>query len=579
MKNNIKKRGQKFVRKFSRASLKASEESREHIRENFVARISHIQSIRLLIFEWVLLVTALILLAVAQAFWFGDSYAVHTFVEGGNYVEATVGKINSLNPLFATTSSEKTLSRLMFATIVENDYSGNPGLGLAKSIHSSESGKVWSVHLKDGLKWSDGEPITNEDAIFTINLIQSPSVNSIYDANLENVKVSEAENGDIVFTLPSAYADFVSALNFPILPKHKLEDAQLKTLIEDEFSTSPVTSGAFMYNAAQIATTSDAEKVVYLSANPNYYMGKPLIGSFAVHSYNTKEDLITAVNTGSVTATAELSGPEVKEVTSTSFAQKNSSISSGAFIFFNLSNKQLSNVDLRRAIREGINLEDIRSAAPDTTALNYPFLSSQIDLTAYPGLPETNVEAAKAKIAEIAGGNPLQLNIATVTSGYLPDVAEKLANSLRELGINSEVFTYAETQDFVTSVISKRNYDILVYEMELGADPDVLAYYHSSQANASGLNLSNYRNSLVDDLIIGARETTDEALRVKKYETFLNYWVSDVPAIGLYQPNLTYIYNKNVRPYSNDVKLVTAFDRFTDIEDWAASKGTKNKTP
>ena len=57
------------------------------------------------------------------------------------------------------------------------------------------------------------------------------------------------------------------------------------------------------------------------------------------------------------------------------------------------------------------------------------------------------------------------------------------------------------------------------------------------------------------------------------------YWVTGVPAIGLYQPNLTYYYNKNVRTFSNDVRLVTALDRFSDITSWAVTKATKNKTP
>ena len=67
--------------------------------------------------------------------------------------------------------------------------------------------------------------------------------------------------------------------------------------------------------------------------------------------------------------------------------------------------------------------------------------------------------------------------------------------------------------------------------------------------------------------------------RNKKYETFLQYWVNDVPAIGLYQSNLTYVYNRNVRTFSDNIRLVTALDRFTDITDWAAVKETKNKTP
>ena len=113
----------------------------------------------------------------------------------------------------------------------------------------------------------------------------------------------------------------------------------------------------------------------------------------------------------------------------------------------------------------------------------------------------------------------------------------------------------------------------------MGADPDLLPYYHSSQATGAGLNLSNYRNTLVDDLLIGARETLDVTLRAKKYESFLEYWVEDVPAIGLYQANMTYMYNKNARCYSESIHLVTALDRFIDVTAWAINRGTKNLTP
>lgn len=578
MGNSLKKRGQKFVRKFSRFSMKASEDSKEHIKENLVERISHIQNIKLLILEWSLLVLALITLSVTQAFWSSNSYANNVFVDGGSYTEATLGKINSMNPLFATTDSEKVLSKLMFATLTAVDYSGHSGPQLADSVIASENGRVWTMHLRDGLHWSDGEPITNEDVLFTVGLIQNPAVGSIYTANLTGVKVSESEDGNIVFVLPSAYADFTSALEIPLVPKHILENAAPKTLVEHSFSNSPVTSGAFSFNATQIGVSGD-ENTIYLSANPYYYLGRPMLNSFSVHTFGTKEKIINAVNSGSVTATAELSGADADKVTSAQFQKKTSEINYGSFMFFNLSNNWLRNGSLRSAIQKGIDLEKIRSAAPDTAALNFPIIDSQIQLSNLPTLPTRDYEAAKQEISTISGGNPIELSITTVNSGYLPEVANVLADELRSLGIETTVVTFDENKDFITNVIARRNYEILLYDVELGADPDPLAYYHSSQTTASGLNLSNYRNGLVDDLLVGARETINDQLRAKKYESFLTYWVNDAPAIGLYQSNLTYIYNKNVRPYSNNIHLVDAIDRFSDICEWAASKNTKNRTP
>lgn len=578
MVNGIKKRGQKFLDKFFRVSLKTSEEGKEHIKKNLVERVSHIQNIKLLVLEWSLLVLALVMVAATQAFWYGNTYANDVFVNGGSFTEATIGRVNSMNPLFATTSSEKVLSRLMFADLVEVDYSGHPGLGLAESIRAEENGKVWKIKLRDGLKWSDGEPITNEDVFFTIGLIQDPAVNSIYDSNLNNVKVNENEAGEIVFNLPVAYADFATALEIPVVPKHELEDASPKTLIEDDFSNTPVTSGAFTFKALQSSTTSE-EDIVYLAANPNYYMGAPMLNSFVVHTYGNKDDVAKAVNAGAVTATAELAGSETDKITSRVFEAKDSSISVGAFIFFNTAGAELRNLSLRSAIRQGLDINAIREAAPNTVALNYPLLRSQIQLSSYPEIPGYDFDAAKAKVDEIAREGKIHLNVVTVNSGFLPAVSEVVKNQLENLGIEVDLTVYEETRDFIVNVVSRRNYDVLIYKVELGSDPDPLPYYHSSQISTSGLNLSSYRNAMADDLLVGARETLDPVLRVKKYESFLNYWVNDVPAIGLYQANLTYFYNKNVRVYGNDVRLVTPTDRFSDVLNFASVKASRNKTP
>lgn len=578
MANKIKKSGQKIIKKFSRVSSKARVEGKEHIRENVFQRFSHIHNIRLLIVEWSLLVVALVLLAIAQAIWLGETYRNDVFVDGGTFSEATIGQINSMNPLFASTNSEKVLSKLMFSTLTTVDYSGNVGMGLAKTLVPSESGRIWTMTLKDDIKWSDGESLTTEDVLFTIGLIQNSAVNTVYSANLAGVKVSENDKGEVVFTLPSAYADFAEALEIPIVPKHELEDTEPKALVEDEFSNAPVTSGAFMFNALQAAPNTE-ESVVYLTSNPNYYLGKSMLNSFAVHTYEDLDDVLKAINSGTVTATAELSNLDADEVTSTSFIKRNSSIDSGAFIFFNTNNNVLKNKAIRSAIRQGIDIAALREAAPETTPINYPLIDSQIKISNYPAIPGYDYDSAKAKIAEITGGAEITLNITTVKSGYLPAVAEVLRSELENLGIKSNVVTYDETQDFIANVISRRNYDILIYEIELGAEPDLLPYYHSSQASTSGLNLSNYRSSLVDDLLIGARETLDTTLRVKKYESILEYWVADVPAIGIYQANMTYIYNKNVRIYGNDVRLVTPIDRFSDITNFAAVKSTRYKTP
>ena len=577
MEQGIKSSGHKIVRRVSRFSRRAGAEGKEHIRENFIDRISHVKNVRLLILEWALLVLAIIMLSVTQSFLYAESYAVTTFTSGGTYSEATLGRVNSLNPLFATTSSEKTLSRLMFQTLTSVDYSGHIGLGLADSITTDDSGLVWTVKLRDGLKWSDGEPITNADVIYTVGVIQSPSVITSYSSNLTGITVADVD-GSLVFTLPAPYSNFSSALEFPILPSHILSDVSPSLLLENNFSSSPVTSGPFTYNASQ-SIGSAGEKIVYLTPNKSYYKGAPLLDSFAVHAYLTTDDIITALNSGSVTASAELLPTDADKITSTSIYEKQTALNSGVFIFFNTGYSAFSSKPLRKAVQQGIDMRSLRAPVGDEADLDYPLLSTQIDIEKFPDLPEYDPETAKEEIKKLNLNSDVPIRIATVDSGYFPALADNLKFQLENLGLTVEVNMMAPGQDFLVNVIRPRNYDILLYEIELGSDPDLFAYYHASQVTENGLNLSNYNSAMASDALLAARRTIDPSLRNAKYSAFLKTWVEDVPAIGIYQVNLSYFVNKNVRSFSEDNRLVTATDRFTDVSFWATEKTSKNRTP
>lgn len=481
-----------------------------------------------------------------------------------------------MNPLFATTGSEKVLSKLMFSTLSTIDYSGHVGLGLADSIVPDETGKVWTVTLKPDLRWSDGEPITLDDVLFTVSLMKSTEINTSYSSNFSGVSV-ELSGESIIFTLPSPYADFASTLNIPILPEHILGEVQPSKVLEHNFSTNPVTSGAFTFNATQSVDNS-GDKIVYLVANQNYYKGMPMLNNFAIRTYTTSTGIADALLTGEVTATADLSPLDSETLTSALVYEKQTTIASGIYAFLNTASSVLSNQGVRQAVRQGINMNELRSVLDGEEPLDYPILKSELNLDAYPEIPGYDLSAAQTALRD-AGISGQTIRLATISTGYYPELANNLEEQLEKLGFSVELSIYNPGQDFLMNVIRQRNYDILIYEIELGANPDLFPYYHSSQATASGLNLSNYRNALVDDSILAARSTMNETLRTAKYETFLRYWVNDVPAIGIYQASLTYYFNKNARTFSEDDRLVYATDRFSDVEYWAVNKATKNRTP
>lgn len=583
MNKNFKKSGRKIFKKISLFSKRVHRDGQEHIKENLIDHISHIKDVRLYILEWILLVTVIILLSITQAYWYLNSFAVETYTKGGTYTEATLGKINSFNPLFATTSSEETLSRLLFATLSATDYSGHTGLGLAETIHANDAGDTWTVKLRSGLKWSDGQPITNSDVLYTIKTIQSTRIKTNFASKLVGVTTAENDQGELVFNLSSPNAFFESSLDLPILPAHILKDVSPELLLENKFSTRPITSGAFTVNATQNIGT-EGEKIVYLTANPKYYKGAPMLDSFSIHAFSSLADIKSAIRSGTVTATADLPSKFAQELSSSNINEYQSSVNYGVFAFFNTESAIFKNKSLRQAVRLGLNFNNLRTGLSGELPLDYPLLESQVDSITFPSIPKTDVTSAKAEIERLKVATPdltsAKINIVTIKGdNYLEEFANRIASQLKSLGLQASVSVYDSNQDFALNILRPRAYDLLIYEIGLGADPDVLAYYHSLEAAENGHNLSNYKNLVVNDLLLSARTTMDSKLRAAKYQKFLERWVEDVPAIGLYQTTLPYFVNRNVRTFSQENRLVTATDRFIDIENWATKKTIKNRTP
>ena len=583
MNKNFKKSGRRIFKKISLFSKRVHRDGQEHIKENLIDHISHIKDVRLYILEWILLVTVIILLSITQAYWYLNSFAVETYTKGGTYTEATLGKINSFNPLFTTTSSEETLSRLLFATLSATDYSGHTGLGLAETIHANDAGDTWIVKLRSGLKWSDGQPITNSDVLYTIKTIQSTRIKTNFASKLVGVTTAENDQGELVFNLSSPNAFFESSLDLPILPAHILKDVSPELLLENKFSTRPITSGAFTVNATQNIGT-EGEKIVYLTANPKYYKGAPMLDSFSIHAFTSLADIKSAIRSGTVTATADLPSKFAQELSSSNINEYQSSVNYGVFAFFNTESTIFKNKSLRQAVRLGLNFNNLRTGLSGELPLDYPLLESQVDSITFPSIPKTDVTSAKAEIERLKVATPdltsAKINIVTIKGdNYLEEFANRIASQLKGLGLQASVSVYDSNQDFTLNILRPRAYDLLIYEIGLGADPDVLAYYHSLEATENGHNLSNYKNLVVNDLLLSARTTMDSKLRAAKYQKFLERWVEDVPAIGLYQTTLPYFVNRNVRAFSQENRLVTASDRFIDIENWATKKTIKNRTP
>ena len=130
---------------------------------------------------------------------------------------------------------------------------------------------------------------------------------------------------------------------------------------------------------------------------------------------------------------------------------------------------------------------------------------------------------------------------------------------------------------WVTGVMIYKN--VLVYQIHLGADPDVYAYWGSSQANAYGLNLADYKSTISDLAMTNARSQMDQTKRDARYIDFAKRWIADAPAIALYQPNFYYLKTTDSRSINDNLQMVDPTSRFSDVSSWTVKFGQVKNTP
>ena len=88
----------------------------------------------------------------------------------GRFVIATSASPKTFNPIIAFDSASDAVVRMLFAPLVSLDWATQqPGPGLAESWSVAPDQKTWTFKLRQGVRWSDGEPLTADDVVFTWN--------------------------------------------------------------------------------------------------------------------------------------------------------------------------------------------------------------------------------------------------------------------------------------------------------------------------------------------------------------------------------------------------------------------------
>ncbi|MCW1097882.1 ABC transporter substrate-binding protein [Streptomyces sp. RS2] len=138
----------------------------------------------------------------------------------------------------------------------------------------TDDGRTYTYTLRDGVKFSDGEPLTAQDVVYTYRTVLDEKTNNTARSELDAVEGVRASGDDtVVFTLKYPYAPFAARTVLPIVPEHVAGKQDPNT---GDFNTEPVGTGPYV-----LTNWSKGEKLAF-KANPHYWGGKPAVKSFTM---------------------------------------------------------------------------------------------------------------------------------------------------------------------------------------------------------------------------------------------------------------------------------------------------------
>ena len=544
------------------------------VNESIFKPMTGFKEIRRFSIGWVGIVVLIVAGLIIQSGQLDAEYKQTIPKEGGVFSEGIVGELSNFNPLFASGNANQAAARLMFSSLYKYDHSGQLIPDLAKEITVAKDDITYTVKLRDDVFWHDGVRLTAKDVVFTFKTIQNPEARSPLLDSWKDIQIREVSKHVVEFKLPNKFAPFQYSLTSSIVPEHilsKLDVTELRTTV---FNQAPVGSGPFVFKGL------DAEKgKLELVRNEDYHNGAPYLNRFILTTFEDQTDLDRAIQAGELTAIADVSSNQ--ENIPSDYQRYRLPLSNSVFSFFNTSRPPLNDLDVRKALAESINRDEILDEVqlPDGASRS-PLLVEHIGYD--PKLVQTEIgiqEAAKylnekgwvsgSDGVRVKGDQRLKLTITSQTGGEFPKVTQKLASTWRSIGAEVEI-NLLSLDELRKERIVSHDYDVLLFGIAMGSDPDVFAYWHSSQREEGGFNLSEYQSAKADDALEAGRTRLDPNLRAAKYRAFTQTWLSDTPAVALYRTSLNYVQDRSVTGFQTR-RIIDPADRFNNVEDWAVT--------
>ena len=449
---------------------------------------------------------------------------------------AQKAEIKTLDPQKATDSVSRSIIKLINQTLVYIDNEGNIVPELAQEI-TKVSPKETLIKIKNDIKFSNGETLTIDDVLFSLerakaspkmsqDLYMIESFEKVDDRTLKINTLYDA--GNLLHKLASGGVAIINK----------------KAFEKDE--NNIVGTGMF-----KLKEWVAGEKLV-LERNEFFKDSKSNIDTLVVKFVPEANSRMIMLETGEIDLARDLLPLDFQKISEdTKFTTVEVETPSNMFLGFDLRNELLADKRVRQAIAYAINNEDLvktvfnGSASVATSPVPKITTGHNENSNNYP----QDIEKAKQLLAEAGYPNGFNIELFVSEDNQRIDMAVIIQDNLKKIGINAEIKTFQWAA--YVSTIENPNIIKPLFIMSWNIsndDPDEVLYplYHSSQIDAH-TNVVFYKNEKFDNLISEARETTDKEKRMKLYEEAQDIIQEDLPHYTLVYPKQNFAYKASIK--------------------------------
>lgn len=502
------------------------------------------------------------------------------------------------NPILAYTESDKRVCDVVFEGLVRLKDDLKPGPGLAEKWEISPDGREIVFHLRDGLKWHDGQPVTAEDVEFTIWSIlhpryQGPLYPDFEDiegavefhkgerASIQGVKVINSST--IAIRTRRPYSPILMRLTVGILPRHLLGTIPPERLPQSGFNSNPIGCGPF------VLVHYEPERYIELRGFDGYCLGKPFLEKL-IFRVIRERDLASAFEWGDVdVATLELpyDRSEAEAVLSRIRSIPGTRIMNLAsaayqYIGLNLDFDLFKDKSVRQALMYGINRTEMAQAEflGFARPLNGPFPSCfRFGNTSQMNEYQFDPSMASLLLAEAGwldsdgdgvlekGGKEFRFTLSYPADDLRRRLAERVQKNLGAIGV-AVALDELKFQELQARVFDERNFEAFVVGIRLPNGLDQRDMWHSSRVSPMGWNAVGYRNPASDQLLDMAVGTLDDRAMEEIYDRWQRLINEELPSLFLVEEDGVLV----VRTSARGVNPIP-FDLTWNVHEWRSTTG------